>query len=94
MPVALLGRVVAFALAAAAARATAGDPPNIVFMLSDDQGWDGLSVEMAPGVAGAKSPIIQTPNLERLAAQGFEPEARLLADGGAYASTSQSRRKT
>ena len=71
MPVALLGRVVAFALAAAAARATAGDPPNIVFMLSDDQGWDGLSVEMAPGVAGAKSPIIQTPNLERLAAQGM-----------------------
>jgi arylsulfatase A-like enzyme len=37
-------------------------PPNIVFILTDDQHWDSL------GCMGNKS--IQTPNLDRLAAQG------------------------
>ena len=37
-------------------------PPNIVFLLTDDQHWDSL------GCMGNKS--IQTPNLDRLAAQG------------------------
>jgi arylsulfatase A len=47
------------------------DPrPNIVFMLADDQGWNGLSVAMAPDLPGSRSEIFQTPNLERLAARG------------------------
>lgn len=37
-------------------------PPNIVFLFSDDQRWDAL------GAAG--NPIIHTPNLDRLAAEG------------------------
>ena len=45
--------------------------PNIILMLADDQGWDGTSVEMAPGVATSKSAVIQTPSLERFAAQGM-----------------------
>lgn len=45
--------------------------PNIILMLADDQGWNGLSVEMAPGVAGSKGAMMHTPNLERLAAQGM-----------------------
>ena len=45
--------------------------PNIVFMLADDQAWNGLSVEMHPGVAGSKGDIFHTPNLEKLAAQGM-----------------------
>lgn len=45
--------------------------PNIILMLADDQGWDGLSVEMAPGVPGSRGAIYHTPNLERLAAQGM-----------------------
>ena len=45
--------------------------PNIVFMLADDQGWNGLSVPMAPDVPGSRGEIFQTPNLERLAAQGM-----------------------
>lgn len=49
----------------------AGDRPNIIFMLSDDQGWNGLSVAMHPEVAGSKGEIFQTPNLEKLAAQGM-----------------------
>ena len=49
----------------------AAERPNIIFMLSDDQGWNGLSVAMHPDVAGSKSDIFQTPNLEKLAAQGM-----------------------
>ena len=63
------------ATSAGGGRASLGadrDPrPNIVFMLADDQGWNGLSVRMAPDVPGSRSELIQTPNLERLAAQGM-----------------------
>jgi len=45
--------------------------PNIVLLLADDQGWSGLSVEMAPGTPGSRDEIVHTPNLERLAAQGM-----------------------
>ena len=45
--------------------------PNFVFMLSDDQGWNGLSVAMHPDIAGSKSDLCQTPNLEKLAGQGM-----------------------
>ena len=58
-------------LAALAPAARAADRPNIILMLADDQGWDGLSVEMAPGVAGSRGAIYETPNLEKLAAQGM-----------------------
>ena len=44
---------------------------NIVFMLSDDQAWNGLSVAMHPKIAGSKGDIFHTPNLEKLAAQGM-----------------------
>lgn len=47
------------------------DKPNIIFMLSDDQGWNGLSVPMHPDVAGSKGEIFQTPNIEKLALQGM-----------------------
>ena len=49
----------------------AADKPNIIFMLSDDQGWNGLSVAMHPEVAGSRGEIFHTPNLEKLAAQGM-----------------------
>lgn len=45
--------------------------PNIVFLLSDDQDWTETSVQMHPDIPEAKSPHIQTPNLERFAAQGM-----------------------
>lgn len=51
--------------------AAAGERPNIIFMLADDQGWNGLSVPMNPDVAGSKGDIFHTPNLEKLAAQGM-----------------------
>jgi len=54
-----------------AAAADRQPPPNIVFMLADDQGWNGLSVPMAPDMPGSRGEIFQTPNLARLAAQGM-----------------------
>ena len=71
----LRGALVCVAVAAAAVSAmraaSAADRPNIVLMLADDQGWNGLSVEMAPGVPGSRGEIFHTPNLENLAAQGM-----------------------
>jgi len=70
-----LRAIVCVAVAAAAVSAmraaSAADRPNIVLMLADDQGWNGLSVEMAPGVPGSRGEIFHTPNLENLAAQGM-----------------------
>ncbi len=49
----------------------ASDRPNIVFMMSDDQAWNGLSVPMHPDLDWSKSSIVDTPNLEKLASQGM-----------------------
>ena len=51
--------------------ATAAGTPNFVLILSDDQGWNGTSVQMDPATAESKSDFYQTPNLEKLAAQGM-----------------------
>jgi arylsulfatase A len=55
----------------ASAAEPSGRQPNIVFMLSDDQAWNGLSVAMAPDAALPASQGFQTPHLERLAAEGM-----------------------
>ena len=49
----------------------AAERPNIVFMMSDDQAWNGLSVPMHPDLEWSKSSVVETPNLEKLAAQGM-----------------------
>jgi arylsulfatase A-like enzyme len=65
-------RVLIFILSALfSAAAQAAERPNIVFMLSDDQGWNGLSVAMHPSVPDSMGDIYHTPNLERFAAQGM-----------------------
>lgn len=51
--------------------ASADSRPNILFLLSDDQDWTESSVQMHPDYPGARSSHIQTPNLERLAADGM-----------------------
>ena len=45
--------------------------PNIILLLSDDQSWSGLSVQMHDDVPESKGEIFHTPNLEKLAAQGM-----------------------
>jgi arylsulfatase A-like enzyme len=59
-----------FGFAITASNAVAAERPNIVFMLSDDQGWSGLSVSMHPTIA-SKGEEFHTPNLEKLASQGM-----------------------
>jgi arylsulfatase A-like enzyme len=56
---------------ASAADAAVRQRPNIVLMMADDQAWNGTSVPMHPDVPASRSSVIQTPNLERLAAQGM-----------------------
>ena len=58
-------------LVAVASVACAAERPNIILMLADDQGWDGLSVAMAPDAAGSRRQVFHTPNLEKFAAQGM-----------------------
>ena len=44
--------------------------PNFLFILSDDQSWNGHSVAMIAGQANSRNAAFRTPNLEKLAAQG------------------------
>jgi arylsulfatase A-like enzyme len=55
----------------AAAPLSAAPPPNIILILSDDQDWNGLSVQMHPDMPNSKSDFYRTPNLEKYAAQGM-----------------------
>lgn len=45
--------------------------PNIIFILADDQGWNGLSVQMHPDMPDSKSDYYRTPNIEKLAKGGL-----------------------
>ncbi|MBU6179485.1 MAG: sulfatase-like hydrolase/transferase, partial [Verrucomicrobia bacterium] len=45
--------------------------PNLLFILSDDQDWTGLSVRMHPDLPNSASDFYRTPNLEKFAAQGM-----------------------
>lgn len=67
----LVGLVCLFQLYAFGSATAFADRPNIVFMLSDDQGWNGTSVQMHPTVSESKGQYYQTPNLEKLASQGM-----------------------
>ncbi len=44
--------------------------PNFLFILSDDQSWNGTSVPMIAGQASSRNANFRTPNLDRLATQG------------------------
>ena len=56
---------------AATGAETGKEQPNFVFILSDDQDWTGLSVQVHPDEPNSKSDFHQTPNLEVLASQGL-----------------------
>ncbi|WP_442510446.1 sulfatase-like hydrolase/transferase [Novipirellula sp. SH528] len=47
------------------------EEPNIVFILVDDQSWNGTTVPMIPGKDFSKSSQLRTPNIEQLASQGM-----------------------
>ncbi len=46
-------------------------PPNFLFILVDDQGWNGTSVEMIEGDSLSRSDFFETPHLEALADSGM-----------------------
>jgi arylsulfatase A-like enzyme len=66
-----LGAVVALSLRLTGAAAPAPQPPNFIFILTDDQGWSESSVQMHPDVPDSRCAYLSTPNLERLAAGGM-----------------------
>lgn len=45
--------------------------PNIVVILTDDAGWNSLSIRADPEIPGSGSTFYQTPNLDRLAKRGI-----------------------
>ena len=45
--------------------------PNIILILTDDQGWTDSSVPMIKDREDSKSDFYETPNLERLAKDGL-----------------------
>src|SRR5512133_481810 len=46
-------------------------PPNIILILTDDQGWTGTSIKMDDRIPGSASDYYRTPNIERLARSGM-----------------------
>lgn len=51
--------------------AKAAEKPNILFLLSDDQAWSGLSCRMHPDMPDSQHAFVETPNLARFAEQGM-----------------------
>lgn len=46
-------------------------PPNVIFILIDDQGWTDLSTRMDSGVPDSMSDYYETPNIDALASESF-----------------------
>jgi arylsulfatase A-like enzyme len=49
----------------------AGKPPNIIFILTDDQGWTSVSYRSDPMIPDSKSDYIETPQMARAAKAGM-----------------------
>ena len=47
------------------------ESPNFIFILADDQGWNGTSVKMIEDNEFSKSDFYETPNIERIAKKGL-----------------------
>ena len=45
--------------------------PNFIFILADDQGWNGTSVKMIEDNELSKSDYYETPNIEKIASKGI-----------------------
>ncbi len=46
-------------------------PPNILLILTDDQGWSEMSAPMDPEIPEAQSPYLETPTMARLMRDGM-----------------------
>jgi len=63
----LLGAVLLLGLTSAAL----AKPPNIILILTDDQGWNNTEIPMIPSRADSRSDYYLTPNFKRLADSGM-----------------------
>ncbi len=61
----------AIVLAACPVLAADAPRPNFLFVYTDDQRWDALSVVQREQGERARFPWFQTPNMDRLAAEGI-----------------------
>ena len=61
----------ALLLLMAALSAVSASPLNFVFILSDDQAWNGLSRRMAGGLPQSGSDFHRTPNIDLIGAEGM-----------------------
>jgi len=70
----LLSLMIAIGLLAdfAQAQEVNANRPNIVLLFIDDWAWNGTPVPMADGVDNSRMPVLQMPNVERLARQGMK----------------------
>jgi len=51
--------------------ASAKDQPNIIFILTDDQGWNSLSIQADPAIPDSGSKYFKTPHTSKLAKEGI-----------------------
>ena len=49
----------------------AAEKPNIVLLFIDDWAWNGSPVAMDDSMPNSRMPILQMPNVERLASEGM-----------------------
>tara|TARA_R110002049_G_scaffold50370_3_gene143175 strand:- start:231498 stop:231905 length:408 start_codon:yes stop_codon:yes gene_type:complete len=47
-------------------------PPNIVLLFIDDWAWNGSPVPMDNAMENSRMPVLQMPNVERLAREGMK----------------------
>ncbi|MEW4486500.1 sulfatase [Thalassoglobus sp. JC818] len=50
----------------------AAEKPNIVLLFIDDWAWNGSPVEMNDSMPNSRMPVVQMPNVERLAREGMK----------------------
>jgi arylsulfatase A len=55
----------------AALSLSAAPKPNVVLLYIDDWAWNGSPVPMHPDMPNSKMPVVQMPNVERLAREGM-----------------------
>jgi arylsulfatase A len=58
--------------ATAAGNCLGGEKPNIVLFFIDDWAWNGTPVQMVEGMENSRMPVLQMPNIERLAREGMK----------------------
>lgn len=63
--------LILFLLAQISQAQNVAESPNFIFILADDQGWNGTSVRMIENNDLSKSDFYETPNIERIANNGI-----------------------